>query len=367
MNAWDDHPLVVETEKYFPENVFLDFIKVDILNNHTKAVYRKENDTLYIRLTKFSNPIIRAIETLLKQNNINTVEDWENVPNDALEGYSDLKDLGITYEFVKSYLIKEITPLYIKAEDAIRREDKMELARILGLKYDGEYADATYDMSRIKIMDTEKILNDEKVVINSMSVGVDVDTRKGRGFWITPVYYVSKRLNVFGDHADNIIIGKQEFIPSYGDDERYVELYANALKSKIQEIIDKSYVYNKGQEFLRMLWIDENRANYLLQMGDLDIVRAKAKKHGSWEIKNREDYIQMIMDTGFALFDENNRKLIADMKRTVTKEYENQRDESKTLEKLFDTQNSMEYGLYPFRVSLHQDGLVIGEYDEKEK
>lgn len=58
----------------------------------------------------------------------------------------------------------------------------MELARILGLKYDGEYADATYDMSRIKIMDTEKILNDEKVVINSMSVGVDVDTRKGRGF-----------------------------------------------------------------------------------------------------------------------------------------------------------------------------------------
>lgn len=75
MNAWDDHPLVVETEKYFPENVFLDFIKVDILNNHTKAVYRKENDTLYIRLTKFSNPIIRAIETLLKQNNINTVED----------------------------------------------------------------------------------------------------------------------------------------------------------------------------------------------------------------------------------------------------------------------------------------------------
>lgn len=75
----------------------------------------------------------------------------------------------------------------------------------------------------------------------------------------------------------------------------------------------------------------------------------------------------MIMDTGFALFDENNRKLIADMKRTVTKEYENQRDESKTLEKLFDTQNSMEYGLYPFRVSLHQDGLVIGEYDEKEK
>lgn len=64
---------------------------------------------------------------------------------------------------------------------------------------------------------------------------------------------MSKRLNVFGDHADNIIIGKQEFIPSYGDDERYVELYANALKSKIQEIIDKSYVYNKGQEFSRML------------------------------------------------------------------------------------------------------------------
>lgn len=47
----------------------------DLIENHTMSAYVSLNDTLYIRMTKFANPVIRLIERFLLQNDIKSLAD----------------------------------------------------------------------------------------------------------------------------------------------------------------------------------------------------------------------------------------------------------------------------------------------------
>lgn len=60
---------------YFPEEDFKEFFMKDLIENHTMSAYVSLNDTLYIRMTKFANPVIRLIERFLLQNDIKSLAD----------------------------------------------------------------------------------------------------------------------------------------------------------------------------------------------------------------------------------------------------------------------------------------------------
>lgn len=364
LNPWDLHPIVEDLEENLPEENFLEFIKKNMLKNHTQQFYNIENDTLYVRMTKFANPIIRAIETLLYQSNIKTHAEWESVPHDALNAFPELLELGINWGIIQSYLKEQKQTILSQANIALELNDTMALARILGLRYQGSSDRAkTYDLSKLIKVDSEEVLKSPKTKVLEMSIGVDIDTRKGRGFVITPSYVITQENGILGNkNIRNILVGKQIYIPSLGDSVQLVEMYLNQIRDRVKELIDKSYIYTKGRKIIKYLWMDENRANYLYQLTkeNLDIVLSKARKHGSWDIIGRVDYTQICLDNEFIMFDGNNERLFLEMKTSVQKEDENKRDEKGILEKI-DFLNSFEYAIYPYRVLIHTPNLVIGK------
>ena len=131
MNAWDDHPLILEAQQYFPEEKFFEWVKEDFINNNLASVYNKDNDTLYVRMTKFANPVEAKKESIIKL-----------------------------------------------AQQAIEEDDNSKLALIFGLKYEGIGKKVkTYDTTNLKNLSLDEALNLNFNII-AFSMGWDVDFRR---------------------------------------------------------------------------------------------------------------------------------------------------------------------------------------------
>lgn len=72
-NPWDLHPIVTRQEEVQPQSVFLEFIKQDVLNNHTQVYRDHDRGRQYVRLTRFADPVTRNIELFLRENSITTL------------------------------------------------------------------------------------------------------------------------------------------------------------------------------------------------------------------------------------------------------------------------------------------------------
>lgn len=358
MNPWDgDHPLVEDANMYFPEEDFKEFFMENLIENHTMSAYVSLNDTLYIRMTKFANPVIRLIERFLLQNDIKSLADWNDVSKADYEkitgGIEEFAALGVSYELITDHL-KDGFSIHKQCLDAIENDNSLELARLLGLTYQGETTNKkVYNLDNLITADTQHILstlpNDTKIV--SHTIAYDVDTREGRGFVMTPVYKLEKN-TILGEKSRSILVGEQMKIAGFGDSAAKHSLYSDQLNKLSKEILEKSKNYAKNYKFPKFLYLDENRINYLMQLKDCGYAIGKAVKHGSWDILHRQDYLQLGIDQGLLIIDKKNIKLINDLKKVVAKEDSDKRDESGVREKDMDHINSLEYALFPYRMEV---------------
>lgn len=360
MNPWDLHPLIVDAEKVFPEQEFIDFFSSDIINNHTLSKYDKKTDTLYIRLTKFGNPVTRCIENMLKDLNISTFEEWEAFDKTTIDWEAPIfMDLGIDEYLVEVHFKdNQNESIWVQANRAIATKDSLSLAQIMGLKYSGSTgAKNTYNLDNLQTTDTDELLKDKDVTVLGMSVGWDVDVRDGRSLVATPVYYIAKKASVF-DYDYGVVFGKQRMIAAFGDGIQQQEYYMDRITSVNDEIINKTIELTGKNHFKwgPYVYLDENKINFLLGISKRNTrfkAVGKAKKHGDWEIVNRQDNFQMGISNGFYIIDDKNIVLIKQLKQSIIQEGSVKRDESGKLEKEYDNINSAEYALYPFRMFVH--------------
>ncbi|MCS5736583.1 hypothetical protein, partial [Herbiconiux daphne] len=190
MNPWDDHPIISKAEAYFPEDKFREYFEKDIIDNHTLMMYVPEIDTLIVRGTKFGNKIINIMEKTMRDLDIIDLNTFaanaEKIDFDA-DIYKDNKITRGTFE---RHLKKHIKSLYSLAMDALARNDKKQLATILGLKYEKEDSvKKTYNLENLKLADTDIILKNSSDC-STQFLGWDIDQRKGGRFILTPVTVV---------------------------------------------------------------------------------------------------------------------------------------------------------------------------------
>lgn len=353
MNPWDEHPIIVEAEKYYPEQDFLDWVLQDYLNNNTRAKYNVDKDSLYIRTTTLANVIIRNIEKTLKLHKIRGLSDWNSYDKTKIDFTNpDLTELGITERVIEGHIkAYDGMAIWFQIEEAIRTQDSLAMASLLGMKFNGTQAiKKTYDLTNLQLCDADDIINHPDVRIKGISVGWDVDFRQGRGFWGTPIYFVEHWET--GDEA--VVVGKQVYIPTYGDDANIKPFYQQELVKRNVEINNKlNNLLEPGQNLIKFIYVDENKYDLILTLRDsmkqTKFMIQKASKHGSYDIENRQRLLQFAIDSGKLYVDRANDILISDLKKSIIKEGSKKRDESGRREKDYDKINSLEYGFYPMR------------------
>ena len=312
MNAWDDHPLILEAQEKFPEEEFFEWVKEDFIKNNLKWVYDEENDTLYVRMTKFANPIEAKKESMIKL-----------------------------------------------AKSAIEENDNAKLALIFGLKYEGIGKKVkTYDTTNLSNYSIEEALvNDFKIL--ALSFGWDVDFR--RKIVGTPVYLLEKFNRNTGRNDRIIVVGEQEIIRGKTKKGSIVpsQDYAKLISEIVFENIKDKHINNimvfvdEGQAFVDMVEIEIE-----IRIGEhVTVTKAVKKgKNNHWDILERQAWLQTAMDSRNFFIDEKNDDLIKEIEKSYKKLGQDKRDESGTAEKNYDCLNSMEYGTYPFSDYIERKG-----------
>lgn len=356
MNPWDDHPIINDAEKIFPEDDFIQWVAKDYLKNHTKAVHHALSDSLYIRTTTLANPVINAIETLLRSVKVRTLGEWETLDKSKInfeETY--LKEFGILEPVVKAHIQGyDGLAIWFQIEEAIRCKDSLMMASLLGLKYQGSSGNQkTWNMDYAKVGSADEILNSPYTTIKGLSVGWDIDLRKNRGLVATPIYYVELQ-NEWGEVlGQGAVVGKQRFVNTYGDAGNLKYSYWDEAIKVNKEI--RAYTEGlMGYENLDqgpIIYVDENKLDLIIEMRkhDSDFYKGvrKAVKHGRWDIENRQRAIQTALTRGFLYIDMYCGELLRTMKSSYIKEGSKKRDESGKNEKEYDYINSFEYAYYP--------------------
>lgn len=357
MNPWDDHPIIEEAEQIYPEHKFITWVMEDYLSNHTRAVHHKETDSLWIRTTTLSNPVIRTIETLLKHYEVKFLDDWNNLDKSEMNWeLPALKEFGISEAVVKAHLQGyDGVAIWFQIERAIMEEDSLMLASLLGLKYQGSSGNQkTWMLDGLTLGDSDTILRNRNIEITGMTLGWDIDIRKNRGLVATPIYYV-KQLNdldmVIGEGA---VIGKQRYVPIFtGDAELMKQSYWDRAVRVNKEIRIYSETLNINPRFPKIIYVDENKLDLIIEMRKFDMdfyggVR-KPIKQGHYDIETRQRLIQSALTRGFLFMDKENTDLYRTMKASYIKEGDKKRDEKGKNEKEYDYINSFEYAFYPLR------------------
>lgn len=353
MNPWDEHPIIVEAEKHYPEKEFLDWVLEDYLNNNTRAKYNIDKDSLYIRTTTLANVIIRNIEKTLKLHKIKGLYDWNKYDKTKIDfTIPELVELGITERVVEGHIkAYDGMAIWFQVEEAIRTQDSLAMASLLGMKFNGTQAiKKTYDLTNLKKCDSDDIISDPMHKIKGISIGWDVDFRQGRGFWGTPIYLIENWET--GEEA--VVVGKQLFIPTYGDNANIKPFYQQELvKANLQLNTKIDNLAGEDPVRMKFMYVDENKYDLILtlreSMNKTKFMIQKASKHGSFDIENRQRLLQFAIDSGKFYIDEDNTDLINDLKKSIIKEGSKKRDESGRREKDYDKINSLEYGFYPMR------------------
>lgn len=356
MNPWDDHPIITDAEKIFPEEKFINWVSLDYLKNHTKAVHHELSDSLYIRTTTLANPVINSIETLLKTIKVRTLGEWEVYDKSKINWKdTSLTEFGISEFVVKAHIQGyDGLAIWFQVEEAIRCADSLMLASLLGLKYQGSSGNQkTYNMDYAQVGSADTILNSPYTTIKGLSVGWDIDLRKNRGLVATPIYYVEVQDELGQVLAQGSVVGKQRYVRTYGDAGNLKYSYWDEAIRVNKEIRTYTEGLHGSEEIVHgpMIYVDENKLDLIIEMRkhDTNFYKAvrKAVKHGRWDIENRQRAIQTALTRGFLFIDESNRELLRTMKSSYIKEGTKKRDESGKNEKEYDYINSFEYAYYP--------------------
>lgn len=339
MNAWDDHPIVVEAEQVFPENDFLNFclgidnwettsveyldenweaIKKSLQENHTKAVAVKKDGKAFVRMTLFANPMWPSSEI---------------VYNPKLEASKE----------------EQIENFWNMIKGAIINKDYSLLAIFLGMKKQKSNENKTYQTSLLQTSDTVKQIKEEGWKIFGTSQGWDVDIN--RLFVDTPVVLAHKYSIYTGWEYKLFVLPQKEFLAGGDGGGRNIPIYKNNMVAITEETHNEfiKLTGNSKFELGSYLYIDDNQGQWLQYFLDDPIhMKGKAQKHGLWDIISRQNWLNQAINSGFIVIDEKNTKLIDEIKRSTLAQSSDKRDESGGLNKYYDRLNSMEYSVYPF-------------------
>lgn len=316
--------------------------------------YDEAKDTLIVRNTKFDNPKIRVVEKTLNHFKITTMAEWLAFDKSKI----DFNDESFTsvqireFHFV-DHLKKYKGALYPQAMEALANNDRLKMTAILGLKYENEGKNKkTWNINKMHIADTSKFRYSGK--FSNMYMALDIDHR--RQFVLSAGFQVIHQKTAESEPVQNIIVLPQQTLPvdGVGDTGELIETYAKSMVLKMQANL-KEYIRIVGKYVRPIIAIDDNYRHYIALFKRLmpEATFCLAQKHGSWEIIPRTTWLQTAIDNGVIIMDENNIKLIANLKKSQIKEGQEKRDESGVREKDYDEINSLEYMLYFMRAVIY--------------
>lgn len=373
MNPWDKHPVIVKADKLAPEADFLAYVKQDVIENHTK-IYKFPSLSLQIlRGTKFGNPIIYNTEKMLRAFKITNASQF----TEEVQAQINWKDpIFLKYNITPKSVLKHMAqndggPIYVKAEKAIKENNKTDLARLLGLSFEGETGfTKTYNLTMLKTADTDKILS-SPMTKTVMATAWDIDSRAEKGKYVfTPVYLVKgNNLKHPGSTATidgkpyrevkNIVVGKQVEISAgagLGDRGQNKPKYVEKIIEIMKQNKEKAKAMGVNVSNRPVCAFDDNAKSFVGSVSDVlgqefSVRTATFKNTNNWQIAKRERWLQSAIDSGMLIIDESNRALIKNLKDSYIKQGGSQRYEQGKPED-YDRINSMEYGLYFFRREL---------------
>lgn len=339
-NMWDEnHPLVENVNLVIPEDDFLDFVVgvknifakqnewiienwesiwQSIQNNHTLCVFNQATDKLSCKTTKLSNP----------------------------------KNQELAHELEHEY------------KNAILSKDSFELARLLGLTYEGSTdVQRTYDLRQIEITDTIKRFVEGKYKLISVSLGWDIDINEK--LVCTPTI-VGQRLNSEYEIEEHLFVLPVVSIKAYGTGSigsRNIEIYEKALINTTNEqllMIKKLVNFQKPLLGIHVSVDDDKQtwiAHIYKEIKEMhnEVIFSRAKKHKvnpkkglSWDILTRTDTLQQMIDCKYILFDEKNVNTLKELRISTLNKSGIKRDESSFRHKNYNYINSLEYAISPF-------------------
>ena len=333
MNWWGDHPETIATDKYLPieqfkqynfnnefDDIFGNLTKIDewfdnqdnidiLIKNSTQQYYDEENDTLYVRNTKFANPsnvgdpkaykvLINSIKVALKSKNENKLA--------IAMGYKHMGDVLAQDTLV--YNIKEYNNA--KLEDFYNQQYKPE----------------------------------------AVHYSIDVDT--SRVMTITPTFLFSKFV-IFDGKESKIFIDKQIELPCNGTGE-YGEKNAIYM-DQIVEAIDKHYlsIKLKTPKFKVSISVDDKRKIYLDSVKNSKVNRFTKqfrifKQHKAWDLIERQNLTHMGFSSGIVYNHIDNKSLETDMNVCVRQDVSSPKRKASGRTNYLDRIDSMEQGLIEF-------------------
>lgn len=345
MNLWDkNHPEVEDANKHISDQQLLAYatgvsnimsksaewinqnwqtIWTNIKNNFILSVYNEATDTLYVKTTKLANPKINQVADQTIQQEVKL---------------------------------------------ALLNQDNFQLARLLGMTYEGSAKNQkTYDLRHLEIADSFAKFKNENWKSVGLSVGWDIDINEA--LWQTNIILASKdhpdQINHPFETIEKIFVMPQKKIPAFGVGaigENRTKTYMKAISYHTnQSLKDLQHITNdKKPKYGLFIIIDDNFQTWIDGIYELlkDKVNAcysRAKKHKnkkvalSYDINTRIALLQELIDKKFIVIDKKCHQLLRDLNQSVRKASGEGRDESSWKNKIYNTINSLEYALYPFR------------------
>lgn len=339
-NLWDeDHPKVEDLDRHIPEEIFLAFVVgtknimsksnewieenwnqiwASIKKNHTMCVYNQAIDELFVKTTKLSNPDNLAVADSLEKE----------------------------YKF------------------AIMSKNSLELARLLGMIYEGSsIIQHTYDLRQVELADTKLKLVNEKYDSISISLGWDIDINEK--LVCTPTV-VAQKIDSNYELEEKLFVLPIITVPAYGVGaigSKNIEIYEKALITTTNEVIYeiKSIFKFKSPILGVHVSVDDDKQTWISHIYEEiknchhEVIFSRAKKHKialgkgqSWDIPTRTDVLQQMIDLKYIIFDKKNVNLLSELKKSTLNASATKRDESSFRHKNYNYINSLEYAIKIF-------------------
>lgn len=336
MNDWGKHPLSVAVDKVLPEDDFIMWVlqyplvelfgnkelldelfadpewKNNVLDKHTKQFYDEKADTLYVRMTKFANPI-NCHESAVK-----------TIFNDLYK--------------------------------ALLTENKNALTISLGLRHEGRL-DNDMLVFNIDFKDNIKTLDEllesgyEK---KEITYGVDIDT--SRVMTIAPTYLLQRKTpdplegTVLVEEAlyvDRIMEFKANGTGVDGSkNDIYVDYIAKLIKNHIEN--------NKNFDIKKNIVVDDNRKMYmnsLMKLGTLPstINWYQAVKNGkAFDIIPRQDKIEVGFNEKVIFIHPDNKDYMNDIKVCQKADIHSPKRKTTGTTNYLDRIDAVEYSTQPY-------------------
>lgn len=337
-NPYTSHPAVILTERYNPEDKFLNFVfgvknwknllgqefdtktwvklRKNMLKNHTLTKTVKKDYTYpdfpikephaFTRTTKFANPL-----NLVPQK--------------------------------KGQLLKNV-------KAALTHNDKQELFVVLGMQAKQKPGKETYNTDLLEVVpNIDEKIKSEGWKITKHSIGWDVDVK--RLFAGTVALWGEKLksfnpINGTSEFEYKLFIKPQISFKAFGSG-KFGERNFTYLDKVIKKSNESYLEYNNVKS--NYLIVDDDRKMWIKDLvGKTYVSPRRMTKKGYYDIINRQDFLNKLIVNNLICIDAENKKLISDLKDSYIKS-NGKRDESGTNEDKYDTINSLEGAIWPFR------------------